>query len=282
MSHAEWMTVFDEKCTRLLAQRDTFVHPTTPVGVHGMDNSPSMLFDYTKSAPLPAHYAGEKVHQRALAQLQEWNVHDSVGPLMHDGKTMMSFSIMLHESKTTSQARDVVASDGFEVDVDEPDGAEVGESHATGQVGYKESQQLGLVKQGKADYTTVDNIQQAYNRVVASLHRVDFTSGRKQVAEHASSQWNDAIGQCPNAMDLFNVLNQLPYANDRSPDVLVIASLAISIPHSSRWLPTLLTEHFEHGVDSDEWRKAKIQPFWRLMVDTYMQMMSPYLRPATS
>ena len=277
MSYPAVMSGFADQCARFKSLGNELVHPNT-VGVHAMDNAPAFLFDYATSAPHPAHSTGEAIRLNATKRLQEWNKHDSVSPLMHDGKALVTFSIMLHESDSDHRVRDVVGSDAFTV-ADESDGVDPdGESHPMGQVGYKESQQLGLTKQGRVDYITTDKIQQAYDRVVASLHQLEMHTGRKRVDEHVDAQWDEALAQCPNAMELFNVLNRLPYANDRSPDILVIASVALCIPQSNIWLPTLISEHFEHRTDSDEWRKPKVHAYWRQMVDAYVQMLSPYLR----
>ena len=292
MSYEALMEALDEKLARFAAtdaSAPRVAHPPITVGCpgHGMDNAPSMLFDYARSAPRPTGHLGETVHQNAIKRLHEWNKHDSISPLIHDGKPLVTFSIMLHDAHhddgeqaehgDSTHPVASAASDVFDVD-DDPDDADPGaDAYVVGQVGYKDSQQLGLMKQGKVDYITVGQIQRAYDRVTASLHNIDPESGRKRSIEPATSQWGESLGRCPNASDLFNVLHRLPYANDRSPDILVIASLAICIPNSNLWIPALIEEHFEHGTDSEEWRRPKRHDYWRTMVDRYKRLIEPYI-----
>lgn len=283
------MEALDEKLARFAATDASAPRVDHPPIAVGMDNAPSMLFDYARSAPRPSGHLGETVHQNAIERLREWNKHDSISPLIHDGKPLVTFSIMLHDAhhdgehaehgdSTHPHPVDPAASDVFDVD-EEPDDADLGaDAYVVGQVGYKDSQQLGLMKQGKVDYITVEKIQRAYDRVTASLHKIDQESGRKRSIEPATSQWGESLGRCPNARDLFNVLNRLPYANDRSPEILVVASLAICIPNSDLWIPALVEEHFEHGADSDEWRRPKRHDYWRMMVDRYKQLVEPHIR----
>jgi hypothetical protein len=287
MSYAKLMSAYEGPITRL-KERDRLdgdLHVgARQKNVHGMDNAPALLFDYAKSDHRQVRHVGEIVKRNTTRLLHEWNKSDSVSPLMYDGKTLVSFSIMLHDTDSVHRTgtQDALgADDAFQVE-EEPEDADVGDSYITGQVGYKESQQQGTIKHGKVDYITVKKIQRAYDGVTASLNKIDADTGSKMVTEHADSQWGDYIRKCPNASELFNVLNRLPYANDRSPDILVIASLALCTPNATKWLPTLLTEHFEKSVDSEEWRRCKVQPYWRQMVDSYMKMMSPYVGTVVS
>jgi hypothetical protein len=286
MSHATLMHDFDEKIAQMNARgsvdSDRHVAALHASGVHGMDNAPSSLFDYSKSSARPAHRTGETVRDTALKHLSEWNEGDSVRPLMYDGNALMTFSVMLHASdhdRPRSHGIDIddaLGSHGDAVDVEyEPDDAGDDLHMPDQQVGYKESQQMGISKSGKVDYITVEKIRHTRDKVLASLHKID-PSGMRLVAEDAASPWDVHIGRCATPADLFNWLNGLPYANDRSTDVLVIASLVMVIPGSSVWLPALLAEHFEHCANSEEWRASKAHAYWRVMVDSYVSMLSRY------
>jgi len=283
MSHATLMHDLDEKIAQINARgtvdRDRHVATLHASGVHGMDNAPSSLFDYSKSSAMPAHRTGETVRDVAITHLSEWNEGDSVRPLMYDGNALMTFSVMLHASDhdrpRPHDIDDALGSHSEVADVEyEPDDAG-DDLQLPDQVGYKESQQMGIAKSGKVDYITVEKIRHTRERVLTSLHKID-PSGMRRMAEEATSPWDVHIGRCATPEDLFNWLNGLPYANDRSTDVLVIASLVIGIPGSSVWLPALLAEHFEHCANSEEWRASNAHAYWRVMVDSYASMLSRY------
>ena len=277
MSHATLLHEFGERIAKLKGMADG--HGALPAGlqgkapgVHGIDDAPSSLFDYAKSADRPAHRVGEMVHDSALKQLQLWNQKDSVRPLMNDAKPLVTFSIMLHDSNRSRNLPhgDAVSYHDFEY---EPDDVE-DDLNVPDQVGYKESQQMGIKKQAKDDSITVEKIKQAYAKVTTSLQKID-TNGRKRVTEDAYSEWDEHIRKCRGPSDLFNCMNALPFANERSPEVLVIANFVTQIPNPDAWLPALLTEHFENGTESDEWRKSKVHAYWKTMVDSYVRLLPP-------
>ena len=276
MSYAELMKTFADKCDELhdaRAREDARVSDASMKdgpGVHVFDNAPSLLFDYSKSEHRQNRRAGEAIEHDTIKRLEEWNKHDSVSPLMFDGKPLVTFSIMLHDGDSKHAVRPVDSSDAFEFE-HEQDQAD--ESYTVGEVGFKHSQQLGMVKQGRVDYITVVKIKQAIVKVTASLYKIDLDSGRKLVTDASKAKCAASIGRCLNEFDLFNALNRMPYANDRSTEILAIANFALHIPNHETWLPTLMTEHFENGNEPEEWRKPKIQPYRMMMVDAYMKML---------
>ena len=279
MAYATQLSAFAAQRALFTTVNASSAYASTKSGGHGAGNAPSLLYDYATSTHRPTLRTGAMVERGAFRRLREWDKHDSVTPWMHDGKPLVTFSIALHEDDDAARApgptsappadADAEADVLFAVDDDEPDP----ESFVTGQAGYKDMQQMGITKQGKVEYITVDDIQRAYDRVIGSLRNLERRTAAVDPFGMADSEWQR---RCPNATHMFNVLSLFPYANDRSPDLLVIAHLAVHIPRAHEWLPNLLLEHFEHGVDVDEWRKPMLLDHWQWRVEAYMRRLPEY------